>query len=125
MKKLFLLFLFFTITVFAIADNGVKTSTESGRYEIIQGSISAVFTFKLDKYTGAVYQLESDENNDLSWRRMQVIGDLDEKINTNTINYQIYLSGLTMKNCFLINIHTYKYHLYNFTYFFIYYIWII
>ena len=109
MKKIILLIAlcFISLTSSAIEDTkAVKTSTEGGRYEIVQSEIARKYCFKLDKYTGNVYQLVLKSNGDKTWQKMEVIGLAFDTIKKDTINFQIFMGGMAVSDCFLINIHT-------------------
>jgi hypothetical protein len=110
--KQFILFIglcFFSLTSSAIeAQQAVKTSTEGGRYEIVQSEIARKYFFKLDKYTGNVYQLVKKSNGDVTWEKMLVIGLALDTIKEDAINFQIFMGGIAVSDCFMINIHTGK-----------------
>lgn len=112
MKKILIcLFLCFSLCVSA-GDNypSVKTSIDSGRFEIIQSPILRKLTFKLDKYTGKTYQLVKTSNNNVTWEIVEWLGYDDEasfqQNNPNKVAYQLFLGGITIKDTFLINILT-------------------
>ena len=117
MKKILLLMAlcFISITSSAIENQkAVKTSTEGGRYEIVQSEIVRKYFFKLDKYTGDVYQLVLKSNGDITWQKMDVIGLRFDTIKEDTINFQIFMGGMAVSDCFMINIHTgWTYKLYQ------------
>ena len=92
----------------------VKTSTEGGRYEIIQSEIMRRYCFKLDKYTGDVYQLVTTKDDTKKWEKMIVVGLPFDEIKPNTINFQIFMGGIAVSDSFMINIHTgHTYQLYK------------
>lgn len=102
----------FSLTSSAIeTKQAVKTSTEGGRYEIVQSEIVRKCCFKLDKYTGDVYQLVVKSDGEKTWQKMTVIGLVFDKIKENTINFQIFLGGMAVSDCFMINIYTGKTYL--------------
>ena len=106
---LFILLCFFSLTSSAIETHqAVKTSTEGGRYEIVQSEIARKYIFKLDKYTGDVYQLVVKSNGNMTWQKMEVLGLAFDTIKENTINFQIFMGGIAVSDCFMINIHTGK-----------------
>ena len=109
MKKILLLMVlcFITLTNSAIENTkAVKTSTEGGRYELVQSEIMRKCFFKLDKYTGDVYQLVKKNDGGKTWQKMDVIGLSYDTIKENTINFQIFMGGIAASDCFIINIHT-------------------
>ena len=91
-------------------NSAVKSSVENGRYEIVQSEIARKLTFKLDKYTGKVYQYvkTSSDSNPYSWQPVYWIGCSDEKEIPTKINYQLFLGGTAVSDCFLLNINTGK-----------------
>lgn len=104
-----LTFLFVALTGFSIDTYpSVQTSTEGGRYEIIQSPISRRLTFKLDKYTGKTYQLVLQSNSeDVTWQEVLWLNVFANRgIKENQINFQIFMSGIAARDCFLMNIHT-------------------
>ena len=114
MKQIILLIVlcFISLTSSALeTQKAVKTSTEGGRYELVQSEIARKYFFKLDKYTGDVYQLVLKSNGDKTWQKMQVIGLGLDTIKEDTINFQIFMGGMAVSDCFMINIHTGKTYL--------------
>ena len=117
MKQILLLIAicFISLTSSAIeTHHAVKTSTEGGRYEIVQSEIARKYTFRLDKYTGDIYQLVLKINGKTTWEKMEVIGLGFDTIKNGIINFQIFMGGIAVSDCFMINIHTGKtYQLYQ------------
>lgn len=113
MKKTFLVSFLLLISIQIFAGDELpsqKTSTSSGRYEIIQAN-ALRFTFRLDKYTGDVYSLIEPYSSSGSyrWKKVLIIGsDYEELENKNTINYQMFMSGIAFRYIFLTNIHSGK-----------------
>jgi hypothetical protein len=91
------------------SDKNQETSlkTTSPRYQIVQSSLAARGTYKLDTYEGKVYQLVLDGSNNETWQLLKRIGNNsnDNQINGQQ-NYQIFLSTLAMKFTYLINVNT-------------------
>jgi len=91
------------------SDKNQETSfkTTSPRYQIVQSSLAARGTYKIDTYEGKVYQLVLDGNNNETWQLLKRIGNNsnDNQINGQQ-NYQIFLSTLAMKFTYLINVNT-------------------
>lgn len=112
MKRLLVYFFFICIALTGYSQDRkypVMTDTEGGRWEIVQSPIIRKCTIKLDKFTGKTYQLVLTSNGeDVTWQEIMWIGELLEENNKNVINYQIFMSGLVARDCFLINIHTGK-----------------
>lgn len=109
MRKLLILIVFVGIALPSFAQqtySAVKTSTEGGRWEIIQSPIVRRITIKLDKFTGKTYQLVETSTKSYSWQEILWIGEMLEEKYKNKINYQLFTGGLTVKDTYLINIHT-------------------
>lgn len=107
-RALLFLFVCLVAVVSSSADEkqSVKTSTEGGRYEIIQSNIVRRLTIKLDKYTGQTYLMVKSKDDTLSWEKMEWYGTAFEEEDNDKINYQIFMGGIMAKDCILLNIHT-------------------
>lgn len=76
------------------------------RYQILQSTIAARGTFKLDTYEGNVYQLVVDKNNNETWVLLRrVVNNNDYRIKGRR-NYELFLSTLAMRFTYLINLNT-------------------
>lgn len=84
----------------------VSTSFVGGRYEIIMSDIIARHAFKVDKYTGNVYQLVEIKDGYLTWELLYRDKASNDVQIANKINYQLYMSGLAVRFVFLINVNT-------------------
>jgi hypothetical protein len=79
-----------------------STSFPAGpRFEIIQSSIAARYTFKLDRVTGRIRQLVRNTDGDLSWEPMTVSNP--PKGPNAAPHFQIFLSGIAARNSFLLD----------------------
>lgn len=112
MKKVFFLILMTLLStpIYSFGEEQlcVKTSTDGGRYEVIQ-SQALRFTFKLDKYTGDVYELIEpySASGDYRWHKLNWYIDDKEKVkNKERINYQLFMSGISFRYIILTNIYT-------------------
>lgn len=93
------------------AENGyaVKSSIDSARYEIVQSPLARKVTIKLDKQFGRTYQLARTKDDKTVWSSMYAEGLIsDTDIEIGKCNYQIFLGGIVLRDCFLININTGK-----------------
>ena len=101
-----LLMTFFSLNVFAIEEVGsVSTSQTGGRYEIIQSNLKRSLFFKLDKFTGDVYQYVKASDGGYTWQKLYVEGR--GFVSTNkTITFQLFMGGLMAADCILLNIET-------------------
>ena len=75
----------------------------TARFEIVQSPISSGLTFRLDKYTGRVWQLVKTKD-DFAWQSMPAV-DLPQSTDFR-VRYQIFASGIVASNIFLLNIET-------------------
>lgn len=77
------------------------------RYQIVQSSIAARGTYKVDTYLGNVYQLVVDANDNESWQQLSRKGNVNNDITVEgQRNYEIFLSTIAMKFTYLINLNT-------------------
>lgn len=76
------------------------------RYEIIQSSLYADITIRLDKYSGRTWELVDRSGNAL-WQEIRWTerGD-DSAVRVDGVNYQFLTSGLKGTPTFLWNVHT-------------------
>lgn len=85
----------------------VTSSLVSGRYEIVQSTLSAKLTFKLDRYSGRVWQLVKDSEENYLWQETVVQGLSGAGGALPAVpNFQIFLSGLTAKDTLLFDVAT-------------------
>ncbi len=109
MKKTLLLlaFLYFANSYSQLErQQAVTTSQVGGRYEILQSEIKRNNTFKLDKYTGKVYMFVSTSLDWYAWQEVQKSNARLDTIIPDKINYQLFMGGISAKDCFLLNINT-------------------
>ncbi len=74
-----------------------------GRYELIQSSRMARLTFKLDKFTGRVWELVEARDGELKWQEMIVRGVAEGARSNTAPRFQIFLSGRLAKDSFLLD----------------------
>ena len=75
------------------------------RYEVVQSPLAARWTFRLDRYTGKVWQLVKTKDDDNTWESMPVIG-LSAPPNPSKARFQIFSSGLAARHTFLFDAET-------------------
>ncbi len=78
---------------------------DTARFEIVQSPLVVRWTFRLDKYTGKVWQLVKTKDDDLDWDSMPVV-DLPSSPSVAKVRYQIFASGIIVRNTLLLNIET-------------------
>ena len=64
-------------------------------------------TYKLDRYTGDVYQMIQKSDGDLTWDKLLRLAHPDDKGQKEGVaNYQLFLSGFQMRHTFLMNVRS-------------------
>lgn len=88
--------------------NSAQTSVPAdSRFEIIQSDITAKATFRLDKFTGQIHQMVMNAKGDTLWQLMTKVANPEDTIRLNgKVNYQLFTSGIVVRDTFLININT-------------------
>lgn len=108
MKKIYFIILMALLFLSVKAQNNstsVSTSQIGGRWEIIQSNIARRYFFKLDKYTGDVYQYVKRQDGKNKWQQLSVIGNALGYLNEE-ITYQLFMGGIAVSDCLLLNIKT-------------------
>ena len=107
MKKL--LFIAITsmtsVTIAQTRDVNIHTSTTVGnqsRYEIVQSTLAARLTFRLDKFCGNIGQLVTTKTDGVTWEQMLVVG-LPKCQSDGKIRYQLFTSGIAARHTYLLN----------------------
>lgn len=82
-----------------------KTAVEAARFEILA---SKQFAFKLDKYSGEVYQLVSTGLfSPGKWVLMsRQVENMNDSVCANAVNYQLYIHEEQASHVFLMNVNT-------------------
>src|SRR5437016_2891859 len=85
-----------------------QTSAPSdSRFEIIQSNIAVIWTFKLDKFSGQVYQLVHNKNDELVWDLMaKDPNPANTAVVPGKVNYQIFTSGIAAQFTILMNVNS-------------------
>jgi hypothetical protein len=81
------------------------TAPSNSRYELIQSSLAARLTFRLDKFTGRVWQMVKTSDDETAWQEMPVLGLVKTSTATRS-HFQIFLSGIAVRHSFLIDTDT-------------------
>jgi hypothetical protein len=85
----------------------ISLKSNSPRYQIVQSSIAARGTYKVDTYEGGVYQLVVDKNNNETWQLLRQVGNgNNDNIVKGQRNYELFLSSIAMRFTYLINLKT-------------------
>jgi hypothetical protein len=79
------------------------TSAVAGaRFEIIQSPLAAKWTFRLDRYSGRVWQLVKTTEDDNGWEETFVFG-LPKIQSTKHPRFQLFTSGIAARHTFLLD----------------------
>ena len=79
----------------------------NSRFEIIQSPLAAKWTFRLDRYSGQVWQLVKTKDDNNTWEEMSVV-DRPKLPTTPKPRFQLFTSGLAARHTFLIDADTGK-----------------
>lgn len=80
-----------------------QTSPNPGaRFEVLQSPLAARWTFRLDRFTGRVWQLVKTQDDDSTWEEMPVF-ELTKLQSPNRPRFQLFTSGLAARHTFLID----------------------
>jgi hypothetical protein len=79
----------------------------AARFEILQSSLAAKWTFRLDRYSGRVWQLVKTNDDDNTWEEMPIVG-LAKGQTAAKPRFQLFTSGLAARHTFLIDNDTGK-----------------
>jgi hypothetical protein len=79
------------------------TAPINARFEIVQAQTAAKWTFRLDRYSGQVWQLVRTRAGGNAWEVTPVL-DLPDGSNSARPHFQLFLSGLAAKHTFLIDV---------------------
>lgn len=79
----------------------------TARFEIVQSQLAAKWTFRLDRYSGRIWQLVKTSDDDNTWEEMPVMG-LPKGQAAARPHFQIFTSGLAARHTFLIDNDTGK-----------------
>jgi hypothetical protein len=94
-----------SLSAFSQGFNGSNqaTSLYGGRWEFFMSEIAVTLTFKVDKFTGDVFQLVELKDKTLTWvliEREKKSNDIQKQ---DCINYQLFSSGMGIRHTYLLN----------------------
>jgi hypothetical protein len=112
MKKLLLILLALIVSQsYAQTRDPIKhmstTLGSSARYEVIQSTLAARWTFRLDRVCGNVSQMVTTKNEGMSFENMLILG-LPKCNPDGKVRYQLFTSGIAARHTFLMNTDTGK-----------------
>lgn len=97
-------FIILTSTVFGqTTSSNQATSLCGGQWEFFMSEIAVKLTFKIDKFSGEVYQLVELKNKALAWQLVTKQGSSLDIKKDMAINYQLFSSGIGIRHTYLIN----------------------
>jgi len=79
----------------------------NARYEILQSTLAAKFTFKLDRFTGRIWELVQTKNNEYTWQETEVYNRPATQ-STPKPRFQLFTSGIAARYTFLLDGETGK-----------------
>jgi len=77
----------------------------SARFEIVQSTIAARLTFRLDRYTGRVWELVKTKDDDNAWQETRVY-ERPQIASPTRARFQLFTSGLAARHTFLFDTDT-------------------
>jgi hypothetical protein len=83
-------------------------ANEPARYEIIQSTIGVWWTFRLDRFTGRVFQLVETSNKQNAWREMRVADLVTNASPEKRVRFQLVTSTIAARETYLIDLDTGK-----------------
>jgi hypothetical protein len=79
------------------------TSLNGGRWEFFMSDVAVRYTFKIDKFTGDVFQYVKREDETYTWQIVEKYRNVNDIVKENVINYQLFSSGQGIRYTFLLN----------------------
>jgi hypothetical protein len=90
-----------------LRDHEATPLPTDARYAFVQSHIAVSGTYRLDRYTGDVYQMIQKADGDLTWDKLLRLPHSDDKGQKDgAANYQLFLSGFQMRHTFLMNVRS-------------------
>ena len=83
----------------------MTTPPSDARFEIVQSPLAVRWTFRLDRYTGRVYQLVKTQKGGVTWQSM-LIQRRPEASNPTKPKFVIFASGLAARSTYLMDSDT-------------------
>ena len=81
------------------------TAPPGARHEVVQSTLAARWTFRLDRFTGRVWQLVKTQEDQNKWDEMRIY-DRPQLQNPTRPRFQLFSSGLAARHTFLIDTDT-------------------
>ena len=109
MKKIGLIICFIALTSSVFGQQSGANQTTSlcgGRWEFFMSEIAVRVSLKIDKFTGEVFQLVQRANGTLTWEVIAKENNSKDIKKQDSINYQLFSSGLGIRHTYLLNTNT-------------------
>lgn len=106
MKKIGFIICFIILVFPAFGqENGTNqtTSLRDGQWEFFMSDVAVKYTFKVDKFNGNVYQFVQREDKSYTWQLIEKEASKIDIQKQDSINYQLFSSGLGIRFTFLLN----------------------
>ncbi len=100
---------FFILTMSTYGQqNGTNQTTSliGGRWEFFMSDVAVRYTFKIDKFTGEVFQYVKRSDDTYTWQIVEKYRNVNDIVKDNVINYQLFSSGQGIRFTFLLNTNT-------------------
>jgi hypothetical protein len=83
-----------------------SSAPDESRYQLVQSTLVARATYRIDKVLGRVDQIVMREDSTITWQRMPRLEHPsgDPQV-ASRVNYQLFLSGIANRHTFLMNLH--------------------
>lgn len=75
---------------------------QGSRFEVMQSPLAAKWTFRLDRFTGRVWLLVKNKDDDNMWEEMTVL-DLPKAQGPPRPRFQLFTSGLAARHTFMLD----------------------
>ena len=85
-----------------VRSSQATTAPPGARFEILQSTIAAKATFRLDRYTGRVWELAKTKDDETVWQETRVL-DRPQIQTPTRPRFQIFTSGLALRHTFMID----------------------
>lgn len=90
-----------------IRSHQVTTPPSGARFEVIQSTLAAKWTFRLDRYSGRIWMLVKTPDDDNAWEEMPV-QERPQIQTPSRARFQLFTSGLAARHTFLLDADTGK-----------------
>lgn len=86
----------------SVRSSQTTTLPPSARFELVQSTIAARLTFRLDRYTGRVWELVKTKDDDSAWQETRVY-ERPQIATPTRARFQLFTSGIAARHTFLLD----------------------